>query len=348
MAHDEQQPACGPPSLPKSPSGNSWLLPPQMSAAAAEAVASPPLVTQALVSAAARILTPDSFANPRQLIRVDGAPVIIHLLRSLQASGIRRSVITLGHAAQLLAEEVRKHSFGTMSVEFVWCDASSWKRGHASNILAARSMFEPGQPLLLVMSDHIFDQRLLRKCCMADVPLGAAMALIDDSDNMIDWAKPGGIHCQAYCKHGHCGSLVKVQKGAPAHSSGEPSPRSSSPPPTRSAASLWSSSAGSNASPDSWGRGRSDSSGYGSSLPRISRIGKGLKAFDALEAGAFVVYSSIFDVLHRLLVESIYCTLAEAMQARAAAPRVQPRPAAPLASTVPPAPPASGSSHRTP
>ena len=101
----------------------------------------PPPVRQALIPAAARITTPDSFSNPRQLIRMDGAPVIIHLLRGLQAAGISRTVITLGHAAHLLAEEVRKHSFGTMLVDFVWCEASSWKRGHASNILAARSMF---------------------------------------------------------------------------------------------------------------------------------------------------------------------------------------------------------------
>ena len=128
-------------SLPRSASGNSWLLPTSMKQQEIAGCSNPPVVRQALVAAAARITTPDSFTNPRQLIRVDGAPVIIHLLRGLQTSGIQRAVITLGHAAHLLAEEVRKHSFGAMVVEFVWCEASSWKRGHASNILAARSMF---------------------------------------------------------------------------------------------------------------------------------------------------------------------------------------------------------------
>ena len=126
-------------SLPRSPSGLNWLLPPSMHAQDEESRASPPRVQHALVAAAARITTPDSFANPRQLIRVDGAPVIIHLLRNLQTCGIRRTVITLGHAAKLLAAEVKQHSFGEMQVEFVWCEASSWKRGHASNILAARA-----------------------------------------------------------------------------------------------------------------------------------------------------------------------------------------------------------------
>ena len=68
------------------------------------------------------------------------------------------------------------------------------------------------EPLLLVMSDHIFDQRLLRQCCCTELGAGMATVLIDDSSNMIDWAKPGGVHCQAHCKEGHCGSLVKVLK----------------------------------------------------------------------------------------------------------------------------------------
>ena len=304
-----------PPSLPKSPSGNSWLLPAAMQAAAYEAVRSPPVVTQALVAAAARILTPDSFANPRQLIRVDGAPVIIHLLRSLQASGIRRAVITRRPAAQLLAEEVRKHSFGEMCVELVWCEASSWKRGHASNILAARSMFRPGEPILLVMSDHIFDQRLLRRCCLAHVPPGCAMALIDDSDKMIEWAKPGGVHCQAHCKHGHCGSIVKVQKGLPADALHSPRGPPNHAYASSSAAARKAASPTIEQSPSSAASSSSPpfANGNGDALPKIARIGKKLQAFDAIDAGAFVIHTSLFDVLHRLLVESI-CTLAEAMQ----------------------------------
>jgi len=36
-------------------------------------------IRAALVPAAARLSTPDSYTNPRQLIRVDGTPIIIHV-----------------------------------------------------------------------------------------------------------------------------------------------------------------------------------------------------------------------------------------------------------------------------
>jgi hypothetical protein len=102
-----------------------------------------------------------------------------------------------------------------MMVEFVWCETLAWKRGHASNILAARSMFPKlDEPFLLVMSDHIFDQQLLHRLAHCQLAPGDALVLIDDSRTMVEWASPGGAHCQAHCKNGHCGAIVKVTKGA--------------------------------------------------------------------------------------------------------------------------------------
>jgi NDP-sugar pyrophosphorylase family protein len=118
-------------------------------------------IRQALVPAAARLSTPDSYTNPKQLIRVDGTPIIIHLLKDLHWSGIERVVITLGYAARELREEVTKEAYGGMVVEFVVLQECSWKRGHASNILAARSMFPAGEPFLIIMSDHLYDRRLI-------------------------------------------------------------------------------------------------------------------------------------------------------------------------------------------
>ena len=120
----------------------------------------PPRIRQALVPAASRLASPDDFANPKQLLRIDGTPVITHLLNSLCAIGIERVVITLGHAAASVADAVRAEDYGAMRIDFVWCE-NSWKRGHASNIMAARSMFPDGEPLLLVMSDNLFCPSLL-------------------------------------------------------------------------------------------------------------------------------------------------------------------------------------------
>ena len=55
---------------------------------------------------------------------------------------------------------------------------------------------------------------------------------------------------------------------------------------------------------------------YSSSLETRthSRSGKTLTCYDALEAGAYVTTPAVFETLRSLLRESIYCTLADAMQ----------------------------------
>ena len=201
-------------------------------------------------------------------------------------------VVTLGHAATVMQEAIARESFTKMTIEFVWCEAS-WKRGHASNIMAARSMFEADQPLLIVMSDHVFTFSLLRT--LVDVDVGddaGAVTLIDDTPETLEWASKD--HCSAFCKNGcHVQVLVKVLKTTDG---------------------------------------------------KIARIGKRLKHYDALEAGAYVATSALFDVLTTMLKDAAYCTLADAMQVLGMSPALARPPA--RARPLRPARPPSSARHR--
>ena len=197
-------------------------------------------------------------------------------------------VVTLGHAATVMQEAIARESFTKMTIEFVWCEAS-WKRGHASNIMAARSMFEADQPLLIVMSDHVFTFSLLRT--LVDVDVGddaGAVTLIDDTPETLEWASKD--HCSAFCKNGcHVQVLVKVLKTTDG---------------------------------------------------KIARIGKRLKHYDALEAGAYVATSALFDVLTTMLKDAAYCTLADAMQVLGMSPALARPPRSRARTHIPGAPPA--------
>ena len=172
--------------------------------------ASKPRVRQALVGAATRLSHPDDFANPKQLLRIDGLPIIIHLLKGLESVGIERVVITLGHAGTTLADAVRREELGSMQIDFVWCE-DSWKRGHATNIMATRSMFKPDEPLLILVSDQLYDWRLLSKMACVSLDDSDAVVLVDDEIELVKWCTQD--HCSEFCKNGHCNSIVKVQRG---------------------------------------------------------------------------------------------------------------------------------------
>ena len=62
-----------------------------------------------------------------------------------------------------MAAAIEEQSFPGMTVKFVWCEAT-YCRGHASNLMTARSMFKnTNEPFLIVQSDHLFEPSLLAK-----------------------------------------------------------------------------------------------------------------------------------------------------------------------------------------
>mmetsp|Transcript_17368 Transcript_17368/g.43660 ORF Transcript_17368/g.43660 Transcript_17368/m.43660 type:complete len:596 (-) Transcript_17368:499-2286(-) len=100
-----------------------------------------------------------------------------------------------------------------MCVHLVWCE-TTYCRGHASNLMASRSFFSGTDPILVVMSDHLFEDGLLER--LADLDLlnrdcADAVALVDDTQESINWVSED--HCDAFCKNGHCQKIVKVMKG---------------------------------------------------------------------------------------------------------------------------------------
>jgi len=229
-----------------------------------------PKVRLALVPAASRLTAADGDNDPKRILRVDGTEIIIHTLKSLASVGIERTVVTLGHKGHIMAAAIEAECFGDMVVQFVWCDAT-YCRGHASNLMTARSMFKTTDPFLIVMSDHLFDPALLAR--FAEAPMQSdndAVALVDDTEDYIKWSKED--HCGAFCKNGHCNRLVKVLLGEGG---------------------------------------------------RIARIGKRLTAYDALEAGAYLVRPTLFEVLGQLLSKAVYCTLVDAMQLLAESGRLR-------------------------
>eukprot|EP00966_Prymnesium_polylepis_P101519 2351135-Prymnesium_polylepis.1 len=155
---------------------------------------------------------------------------------------------------------------------------------------------------------------------MADQQLSAAhdaTVLLDDSPEMITWANKD--HCGVHCKNGGIGAAsasASASKPLLSHTA-VPAPAHCTPPPPPSLTQTQTLNANSRPHPQP-----QPGTGHCHSLVKVlkgvdgsvTRIGKTLTSFDALEAGAFVVRPSVFEVLGALLTRSTYCTLADAMQ----------------------------------
>ena len=103
---------------------------------------------------------------PKPLVRVLGLTLAERVVCILEAAGVRRFFVTLGHEA----ETVRAHFSDIarrrgVAVDFV--EAEDWERGNGASTLAAKGRTGDA-PFFLVMSDHLFDPGIAR--ALADDP----------------------------------------------------------------------------------------------------------------------------------------------------------------------------------
>lgn len=96
-------------------------------------------------------------AYPKPLQQVGGVPLIVRVLRSLEAAGIDDVTIVTGYLADTLVEGVRAHRF-ECRVRFA--HNPRWDKPNGTSLLCAREVVTG--PTFLLMSDHLWSQDLIR------------------------------------------------------------------------------------------------------------------------------------------------------------------------------------------
>ena len=122
---------------------------------------------------------------PKPLTTVLGLTLAERVVCILEATGVRRFLVTLGHEA----ERVRAHFSDIarrrgVAVDFV--EAESWERGNGASTLAAKGRTGDA-PFFLVMTDHLFDPGIAR--ALADDPPAPGeicLAVDRDKDGIFD------------------------------------------------------------------------------------------------------------------------------------------------------------------
>ena len=108
---------------------------------------------------------------PKPLETVAGVPLIVRVIRSLRAAGVREVGVVIGHLGDVLREELSSWSLG-VELEFFVNDEVDKPNG--TSVLKAAE-FITG-PTFLLMSDHLFDPELARM--VGRFPLGPSEAVL--------------------------------------------------------------------------------------------------------------------------------------------------------------------------
>jgi histidinol-phosphate aminotransferase len=106
---------------------------------------------------------------------VAGVPLIVRVLRTLQAAGIEQAVVVVGHRGELIKDAVLDERDLGLSVCFV--ENTDYLKKSGVSVLAAAGYID--RECVLTMADHLYSPELVRRLLAADVPAGSAALAVD-------------------------------------------------------------------------------------------------------------------------------------------------------------------------
>lgn len=103
---------------------------------------------------------------PKPLVKLNGRPLLEHVMRGAHAAGIDRFVIALGYRGHLIQEWYESRPL--KNVEVTWVENPEYHKSNGISALKAKRVIH--DRFLLMMSDHIFDPETPR--ALLAQPLG--------------------------------------------------------------------------------------------------------------------------------------------------------------------------------
>ncbi len=113
---------------------------------------------------------------PKPLLQLCGVPLIKRIILTAARAGVTRFVIVTGYEADRF-HEVLSNDPGLDALEIEWVHNERWHLPNGVSALAARSRLD--EPFVLLMADHLFEQRTLERLLEEPVAKGECLLAVD-------------------------------------------------------------------------------------------------------------------------------------------------------------------------
>ncbi|WP_322817886.1 NTP transferase domain-containing protein [Tepidiforma sp.] len=115
--------------------------------------------------------------RPKPLVEVGGRPIIAYTLEALHAAGVREIAVVIGYRAGQLGEALAAQS--PLPLSFI--HNPRFREGASLSLAAARA-WAGHDPFLLLMSDHLLSEPIIRAllAARATAPAGLSFVAADD------------------------------------------------------------------------------------------------------------------------------------------------------------------------
>lgn len=112
---------------------------------------------------------------PKPLRAVNGVPLLVRVLRTLEDVGIREAVIVVGHRGDLVRRTLLATPGIGLRLRFV--ENPNFHAKNGLSLLAAKEFVD--RECLLTMSDHLYSPELPHRLLAAELPVGACALAVD-------------------------------------------------------------------------------------------------------------------------------------------------------------------------
>lgn len=113
---------------------------------------------------------------PKPLMKLCGVPLIKRIILTAARAGITRFVIVTGYEADRFHETL-SHDPGLDGCRIEWVHNERWHMPNGVSVLSARSRLT--EPFVLLMADHLFEQRTLERLLEEPVAEGECLLAVD-------------------------------------------------------------------------------------------------------------------------------------------------------------------------
>ena len=130
---------------------------------------------QAVIIAAGKGSRLSRFYSPKPLTPIFGLRLLERIILAGRLAGIRDFKIVVGYKAAKIKKEIGTGEKYGVRIEYI--DNPEWQKGNGLSVLKAKDYVQG--KFLLLMSDHLFDERILQKLLQARVHSDRCLLCVD-------------------------------------------------------------------------------------------------------------------------------------------------------------------------
>ncbi len=115
--------------------------------------------------------------KPKTLLKINGKRIIDDIITKIKSSGITDIIIITGYKSKILERALTNYNNHEVNIQFGF--NADWEKANGISVTSAKNYLQPGEEFILLMSDHIFDRKILEHIIATELSNDEAVLGLD-------------------------------------------------------------------------------------------------------------------------------------------------------------------------